>query len=56
LKTLKISAVATVALTVAWWLRLPHRVWPEHPALADFLMALVLCVLLQILWSEPKRS
>jgi hypothetical protein len=52
LKTLKISAVATVA----WWLRLPHRVWAEHPALADFLMALVLCILLQILWSEPKRS
>ena len=56
MKTLKISVVATVAMTVAWWLHLPHRIWPEHPLLADFLMALALCVLLQILWTEPKAG
>jgi hypothetical protein len=54
LKTLKISIVATAALTLAWWLRIPHCMWPGHPLLADLLMGLVLCVLLQVLWVEPK--
>ena len=54
MKTLKISLVASVALTVAWWLRIPHRMWPEHPMLADLLMGLVLCLLLQVLWFESK--
>ena len=53
-KTLKISAVATVALTLAWWLGIPHRVWPEHPMVADLLIGIVLCALLQVLWVEPK--
>ena len=56
MKTLKISAVATIALTVAWWLRIPHRFWPMHPMLADLLIGIVLCVLLQVLWVEPKPS
>jgi len=53
-KTFKISAVATVALTLAWWLHIPHRMWPGHPLLADLVMGLVLCALLQVLWVEPK--
>ena len=56
MKTLKISVVATVALTVAWWARIPQRMWPEHPMLADLLMGIVLCVLLQVLWAEPKSA
>ncbi|HVN21940.1 MAG TPA: hypothetical protein VMU05_24350 [Dongiaceae bacterium] len=52
MKTLKISAVATLALTIAWWLRVPHRIWPEHPMLADLCLGLVLCLLLQFLWVE----
>jgi len=55
-KTFKISAVATVALTLAWWLRIPHRMWPGHPLLADLAMGLVLCALLQFLWVEPKAA
>ena len=54
LKTLKISIVASIALTLAWWLRIPHRMWPAHPMLADLLIGLILCVLLQVLWAEPK--
>lgn len=56
MKTLKISVVATIALTLAWWLRIPHRMWPAHPMLADLLIGLVLCVLLQVLWVEPKPT
>ena len=56
MKTLKISAVATVALTVGWWLRIPHRLWPMHPMLADLLIGIGLCIVLQILWVEPKAA
>lgn len=56
MKTLKITVVVTAALMVAWWLHLPARVWPEHPMLADFLMALVLCVVLQLVWSDAKQA
>jgi hypothetical protein len=56
LKTLKMSVVATLALTLAWWLRVPHRVWPSHPITADLVMGLVLCLLLQGLWVEPETT
>lgn len=56
MKTLKISVIATIALTVAWWLRIPHRISPGHPMMADLMMGIVLCVLLQILWVEPVRK
>ena len=56
MKTLKISIVATITLTVAWWLRIPHRLSPAHPMLADLLIGIVLCALLQFLWVEPKVS
>jgi hypothetical protein len=55
-KTLKISAVATVALTLAWWMRIPHQMWPTHPILADTLIGIFLGVLLQVLWVEPKAA
>jgi len=54
MKTFKISLVATLALTLAWWLRIPHRMWPGHPMLADLMIGLVVCALLQFLWVEPK--
>jgi hypothetical protein len=56
LKTLKISVVATIALTLAWWLRIPHRMWPTHPMLADLLIGIILGVLLQVLWVESKPA
>ena len=55
-KTLKISLVATTASMAAWWLHFPAKIWPEHPMLADFLMALTLCIVLQLVWSEPERA
>jgi hypothetical protein len=54
MKTLKISVVATVAMMLAWWLRLPHKFWPSHPYLADTVMAVVLCLVLQAVWTDPK--
>ena len=42
-ETLKISAVATIAAMLAWWLGFAQRIWPAHPAFADFLLALI-CV------------
>lgn len=54
MKTLKISLVATLASILAWRLRLPHRIWPAHPQIADFLLALIICLVLQFSWSDPK--
>jgi len=56
MKTLKISAVATIACMLAWWLRIPQWVWPAHPYFTDFLMALVLSLVLQFVWSDPKQE
>ena len=56
MKTLKISMVATLASILAWELRFPHRIWPAHPYLADFLMALTLCIVLQLTWSDSKKE
>jgi hypothetical protein len=56
MKTLKISVAATIAMMLAWWLRLPHRFWPGHPYLADFAMALILSILLQWIWTDPKPN
>jgi hypothetical protein len=56
MKTLKISIVATIAMVFAWRLRLPHRLWPGHPYLADLFMALLLCLVLQIVWTDAKTS
>lgn len=56
MKTLKVSLVATVASMLAWWLRFPQRIWPAHPYFADFLMALVLCIVLQVVWSDTKSE
>jgi hypothetical protein len=56
MKTLKISLVATIASTIAWWLRLPHNIWPGHPYLADFLLAMVVCLVLQFAWSDSEAA
>jgi hypothetical protein len=57
MKTLKISAVATIAAMLAWWLGFAQKIWPTHPQLAVFLLALVICIVLQFTWPEPdKRS
>ena len=58
MKTLKISLAATIAAMLAWWLGIAERIWPAHPQLAVFLLALVLCLILQFAWQEQdgKRS
>jgi hypothetical protein len=56
MKTLKISAVATVAAMLAWWLGFAHKIWAAHPMLADFLLALILCIVLQFAWSDPESK
>jgi ABC-type Fe3+-siderophore transport system permease subunit len=53
MKTLKISLVATIAAMLAWWLGVAQRIWPAHPQFAVFLLALVICLILQFTWSEP---
>jgi len=55
MKTLKISAVATIAAMLAWWLGFAHKIWPTHPQLAVFLLALVICIVLQFTWPEPDK-
>jgi len=55
MKTLKISLVATIAATVMWLLRIPHKVWPSHPYFADFLLTLLMTVVIQISWSDGKK-
>jgi hypothetical protein len=56
MRTLKISLVATIASILAWQLRLPHRISPAHPYFTDFVLALILCLLLQFAWSDPKAA
>jgi hypothetical protein len=56
MKTLKISVIATVAATAAWYLRIPQAIWPAHPQLADVLLALVTCALLQVAWTKDKNA
>ncbi len=54
MKTLKISLVATLASLVSWWLHFPGKIWPAHPLLADVLFGLVLCTILQFVWTDAK--
>jgi hypothetical protein len=56
MKTLKITLVATIAATLAWWLGIARNIWPAHPHLAAFLLALVLCVVLQLTWPAPDKK
>lgn len=56
MKTLKISVVATLASILAWRLRIPRAVWPAHPRIADFILAIITCVILQIAWTDPKAD
>jgi hypothetical protein len=55
-KSLKISLLATVAATAAWFLRIPQAIWPAHPLIADSLLAFVGCVLLQVAWTNAKKE
>jgi hypothetical protein len=56
MKILKISLAATIASILAWRLRLPHRIWPAHPQLADLVMTLIIYVALQFAWSDPQAD
>ena len=56
MRTLKITLTATVIATVvSFWaggLGLTQKLWPEHPQLAGFLLTLVTCVVVQLVWPE----
>jgi hypothetical protein len=56
MRTLKISAAATIAAMLAWWLGFAHKIWSAHPALADFLLVLILCIVLQFAWSDSSSK
>jgi len=56
MKTLQISVIATVAATAAWYFHIPQTIWPAHPQLADVLLALVTCVLLQVARTKEKSE
>jgi len=56
LKTIEISVIATLAAVLAWWMRLPHRIWPGHPFFCLFLMTLMLGIVLQVTWPDSKKS
>jgi len=57
MRTLKISLIATAIATAAsFWaakLGLSHRLWPEHPQFAGFLLSLAACIAVQLFW--PKE-
>jgi hypothetical protein len=55
MKTLKISAVATIAAMLAWWLGFAHKIWPAHSQLAAFLLAFVIGTVLQFTWPKPDE-
>jgi hypothetical protein len=56
MKTLSISLVATLAAIIAWRMKLPQKIWPAHPQWADFFLALALCIVLQLVWSDPEPA
>ena len=56
MKSLKISLIATFAATAAWFLHIPQAIWPAHPQIADLLLALVSCILLQVAWKNAKKE
>ena len=56
MKSLKISLLATIAATAAWFLCIPQAIWPAHPQIADALLALVSCVLLQVAWTNAEKK
>lgn len=56
MKTLKISVVATMAALLAWELGIPQKVWPAHPAFADFLLTLIITLVIQFSWANAKRN
>jgi 1,4-dihydroxy-2-naphthoate octaprenyltransferase len=58
MKTVKISIVATLTSFLAWRLGIPRAVWPAHPRVADFILALITCLILQIAWTDrnPKSK
>jgi len=56
MKTLKISVIATLATILAWRVRLPQKFWPAHPQFGALLLAAILCVLLDFVWSNSERT
>ncbi len=54
MKTLKTSLIASLIATAtgfgAWEFGVAQRIWPAHPQMADFLLALVTGIVVQIVW------
>jgi hypothetical protein len=56
MKILKVTLIATVAGTAAWYLGIARMAWPAHPYWADFLISLALTLALQYAWPDPKPT
>jgi hypothetical protein len=56
MKTLKITIVATLASTLAWWVGVPQHVWPSHPIVADTLLAVIVYYVVLYAWSDSKAA
>ena len=54
MKTLKISLIASLIATAAgfsaWEFGVARMIWPAHPQMADFLLALIVGIAVQIAW------
>jgi hypothetical protein len=54
MRTLRISLIASVIATVvSFWasgLGVTHRIWPDHPQMAGFLLTLVTAIAVQMAW------
>ncbi len=60
METLKISLIASLIATAAgfsaWEFGWARRIWPAHPQMADFLLALIVGIAVQIAWPRPANG
>jgi len=56
LRTFKISLIASVIGTLAWYLGLSEMVWPKHPFVAVLLITAVSYYVLGYYWDITARG
>jgi hypothetical protein len=55
MQTLKASLMASAVGIGAWMLGLTHKMWPDHPQLAGFLLTVGATFALMYALPEPKK-
>jgi hypothetical protein len=55
LRTLKISLVASLIGTLAWYFGLSNLVWPKHPFVAVLLITALSYYVVGYYWDAPTR-